>query len=103
MKLLLVLLVLGLGPVQAQRFSLETGYQVRPVAGPYLLLRYNYPLAQVNLGSGMYVWLLPELGVLPDRFYGRLQVLLENPSLTLGADFRLAQESIFRIFVRTEF
>jgi hypothetical protein len=101
-KTLLLLLAL-LGTSRAQRFSLETGYQVQPVSGPYFLLRYNYPLAQVNLGSGAYLWLLPELGALPQSFYLRTQVLLETRAWTLGTDLRWGNERVWRIFLRTEF
>lgn len=102
-KLPVLLLLALLGTSQAQRFSLETGYQVQPVSGPYFLLRYNYPLAQVNLGSGTYLWLLPELGVLPHSAYLRTQVLLETSAWTLGTDLRWGSERVWRIFLRTEF
>lgn len=104
-KLVLLAVMASAGlTVQAQSFHLETGYQVQPVSGPYFLLRYNYPLAQLNLGQGAYVWLLPELGVLPQSFYSRVQVLLESRAWTVGTDLRWStHETLLRVFLRTEF
>lgn len=100
----IAVLALFLLPAFAGSFSLETGYQIAPKAGSYTLLRYNIPVALLNTAEPTYVWLLPEIGLLPDGWYLRTQALAETDKYTWMVDLKYdGTDLVFRIGVRTEF
>jgi hypothetical protein len=101
MRRWLIALVLLALPVYANDLDVETGYALG--SGPYFQLRYNYPLARLNLPGEPYVWLLPELGLFsdPKENYLRLQVLLDTERWTAVVDGRWrGAEWLWRIALR---
>ncbi|MGE5553285.1 MAG: hypothetical protein ACM3XZ_05100 [Betaproteobacteria bacterium] len=81
-------------------WDFEAGYQLTPVAGPYVSARVNLSLGELGPVG---FWLLPEGGVVlgsPPDWYGRVQVLADTPWATIGAEVRAGEGAATRVFVR---
>lgn len=84
-------------------WDIEIGqeFTLTSAPSPYLLARYNWRLADIRVIDSQ-VWLLPEAGIFlsPLSGYGRLQLLLDTPAFTLGAEGRAGDDTRARIFLR---
>lgn len=82
-------------------FEVGQEYRLAAAPAPYLLARYNWRVADIRVIDSQ-VWLLPEAGVFlsPPAGYARLQLLLDTPIATLGAEGRAGDGARVRVFLR---
>ena len=85
---------------ESPAYDFEAGYELSPVAAPYVSARVNLSLGELG---PVKLWLLPEGGVVlswPADRYGRVQVLADTPWATVGGEVRAGEETVTRVFVR---
>lgn len=103
MLVIFVALLFAPAFAHAEGLNIEVGQQLVPNPGPYLLVRYNWQLADFR-ALDYQIWVLPEAGFMAGGSsggYGRVQVLLDTPEVTLGADGRAGSgDDYARVFVR---
>lgn len=82
-------------------FELGQEYSLASPPAPYALARYNWQVADIRIIDSQ-LWLLPEAGVFLSTLsgYGRLQLLLDTPAFTLGAEGRAGEQAWARVFLR---